>query len=203
MGARQVGEKARRPGPAVAPVLRQVAVHRERRRDRNRHQHSAGDAVGQIVVVLDPLQVVGPRSFRFAAPATRRHPRSGGGIASASCAAKQLRLQRGAPRRPPPCVDGSSWPDGVLRLDESGKAARASPDARPCARPHGSPDDALFYGRQLRNGERRPRMQCSRAALSCVYASRWPGSRERRQHENDKQGSPHKGVGGESRATSV
>ena len=55
MGAREVGEKAGRPGPAVAAVHRQVAIYIERRGDRNRNQHLARDAVGQIVVVLDPL----------------------------------------------------------------------------------------------------------------------------------------------------
>ena len=59
MGARQIREKGRRPGPAIAPVPGQVAVHRERRRHRHRHQHSAGDAIVQIVVVLDAFKTVG------------------------------------------------------------------------------------------------------------------------------------------------
>ena len=59
VGAGQVGEEARGPGAAVAVVLGQVAVDGERGGDGHGDQELAGDAVGEIVFVLDALQAIG------------------------------------------------------------------------------------------------------------------------------------------------
>ena len=59
VGARQVGEKAGRPGAAVAAVLGQFGIDDEPGRDRNGNQHAAGDAIVEVVVVQDAFEAVG------------------------------------------------------------------------------------------------------------------------------------------------
>ncbi len=53
---RQVGQKPRRPRPAIAVIFRQIGIHRERVRCRQRNQQLVGDARRQVVFVLDPFQ---------------------------------------------------------------------------------------------------------------------------------------------------
>ena len=64
--SRQIGEKACRPGATVAMVFRQVRIHSERRRGRHGDKEFAGNAVSQVVLVLDALQALGFRFFVLA-----------------------------------------------------------------------------------------------------------------------------------------